>query len=498
MSSGFRLCLLAFAATSVLCACQSSESPTTAAAPELPKAASAQVPASAAAAEANPADIIRQTATRRAAEAAIWGMPAVNYDLMRQQMLSKTQGKENQVIYWGRPLDWHNQTLTPNPDTIYFMAFFNTKDVGPIVLEIPPAGPDGSLNANIVNVWQMPLEDAGGFGVDQGEGIKLLIVPPGYKDKVPAGYEVLDPGSYGSYALLRSNLASHADADVARSIAYGKRAKVYPLSQASQPPDTVFTDVQNVDFDSTIRYDDSFYENLNRVVQFEPWLNRDRAMIDTLKSIGIEQGKPFQPDATTKQAMSDGIRQAQQYLAMLYDKGFPTFFDNTHWMYPTQPDLMKAAQNGFADPNQYPLDTRGMAYTYAYIALKRLGTAQFYLIATKDRSGANLDGSKTYRLHVPANAPVKQYWSVTAYDRQTHALIKNMDRASRASNNQQVAKNDDGSIDLYFGPKAPQGKDGNWVPTDPQRDFELMFRAYGPEKAFFDKQWTLTDLEPVP
>ena len=95
---------------------------------------------------------------RRAVEAAIWGMHAVNYDLMLQEMLTKTPGKVNQMIYWGRPIGWRNQTLTPNPDTLYFMAFLNTKDAGPIVIEVPPAGADGSLNANFVNIWQQPLE----------------------------------------------------------------------------------------------------------------------------------------------------------------------------------------------------------------------------------------------------------------------------------------------------------------------------------------------------
>ena len=114
------------------------------------------------------------------------------------------------------------------------MAFLNTKDVGPIVIEIPPAGADGSLNANIVNVWQVPLEDAGLLGVDKGKGIKFLMLPPGYSGKVPDGYVALQPGTFGSYALFRSNLASHGDADVAKSVAYGKRIKIYPLSQASQ------------------------------------------------------------------------------------------------------------------------------------------------------------------------------------------------------------------------------------------------------------------------
>ena len=115
-----------------------------------------------------------RTLYRRAVEVAIWGMPAVNYDLMLQEMLAKTAGKVNQVIYWGIPLDWHNQTLTPNPDTLYFMAFLNTKDVNNRI-DIPADA--GSLNANIVNIWQQPLEDAGLLGVD-GKGIKLIL-PPG-------------------------------------------------------------------------------------------------------------------------------------------------------------------------------------------------------------------------------------------------------------------------------------------------------------------------------
>ena len=133
----------------------------------------------------SPDELARRATERRAVDAAIWGMPAVNYDLMLQQMLTKTSGKVNQVIYWGQPLDWKNQTLTPNPDTLYFMAFLNTKDVGPIVIDVPPAGADGSLNANIVNIWQEPLEDAGRLGVDKGAGVKLLMLPPDIRTKYP-------------------------------------------------------------------------------------------------------------------------------------------------------------------------------------------------------------------------------------------------------------------------------------------------------------------------
>ena len=182
-------------------------------------------------------------------------------------------------------------------------------------------------------------------------------------------------------------------------------------------------------------------------------------------------------------------------LAARYDAGFPAFFEGTHWMTPTLPEVIEGQSTDYADPNRYAVDGRGLAYSYAYIALKRLGVGQYYLINIKDKDGEAYDGAKTYRLHVPPNVPVEQYWSVTAYDRETHALIKGMDRASRASNATDLEKNADGSVDIWFGPKAPEGKESNWVPTDPNRRFELMFRLYGPTKALFDKRWTLPDVE---
>src|SRR6516165_12372886 len=82
-------------------------------------------------------ELARRAIDRRAVEAAIWGMPAVNYDLMYQALV-KLNGAQNQIVYWSHLPDWKNQTLTPNPDAIYIMPFFDTRG-GPVVLEIPPA-----------------------------------------------------------------------------------------------------------------------------------------------------------------------------------------------------------------------------------------------------------------------------------------------------------------------------------------------------------------------
>jgi len=441
-------------------------------------------------------DLARRHIERRAVEAVIWGMPAVNTDLMRQEMFRKTPGKENEILFWSRPANDNNRTLTPNPDCIYFMTFYNTKDVGPVVIELPPAD-TGSFAGSIMTFWQMPLADVGPEGEDKGKGGKYLVLPPGFKGNPPDGFIVLPSDTYAGYALLRSNLKSHSDADIAKANEYGKRSKVYPLSSAANPPPTKFSDASPVLFDSTIRYDVGFFGNLNRVVQDEPWIDRDRVMIDMLKSIGIEKGKPFNPDGNTKAILTGAIAEAQALLEARYDAGMPEFNPGIHWTLPAMPDVIASYGTSYGDPNAYPVDSRGLGYTYAFVGIRKLGAAQFYLISIKDKDGRPYEGSKSYRLRVPANAPVKQYWSITAYDRQIHTVIKGMPYASRSSQIPDLQKHADGSVDIYIGVRPPEGKKTNWLPTDPNRTFDLMFRFYGPEKPLFDKTWKLPDVDEV-
>lgn len=190
------------------------------------------------------------------------------------------------------------------------------------------------------------------------------------------GETLLRSDTYSGYALLRSNLNSHSDADVAAAIAYGKRAKIYPLSVAANPPETVFTDSKDVQYDSTIRYDLSFFRSLDRIVQSEPWIERDRAMIDQLRSIGIEKGKPFAPSAATQAILTAAIGEAKALLEQRYDAGFPPFWERSHWTLPALPEAVDGQGTTYAKHDSYAIDARGVAYTYAYIAIKRLGAGQ--------------------------------------------------------------------------------------------------------------------------
>lgn len=441
------------------------------------------------------AELVERAKYRRAVEAVIWGMPAVNFELMRQAAVKAGAG-DNQIVYWSRLLSWKNQTLTPNPDAIYLMPFYNTEK-GPVVLDIPPAD-GGSITGSIDDLWQAALEDVGPAGVDKGKGGKYLILPPGYDRQAPNGYIALKSETYRGYAILRSILTSGSDEDIAKAVAYGKRAQMYPLDQAANPPATRFVDAIDTMFDATIPFDIRFFEALDRVVQTEPWQVRDKAMIDALKSIGIEKGKSFKPDAKARAMLEGAAREAHAYIDLKYEDVFsPPFADGTRWALPATKEVADGMPTSFADPNSYPVEGRGVTYSMAYFSAKHLGAGQFYLMTIKDKDGEAFHGDATYRLHVPPKAPVKQYWSATAYDRETHALIRDTQRSSRSSQNPDLRANADGSVDIFFGPAPPAGKEGNWVPTSADGDFEVLFRLYGPEKSFFDKQWKLPDIERV-
>jgi len=169
-----------------------------------------------------PANINEHLIYSRAIEAVNWGIPVVNYELM-YQAANKIGAGFNQIVFWSGLPDWKNQTLTPNPDVIYLIPFYNTKDVGPVVLETPPAD-DGAMVGSIMDCWQSALEDVGPAGVDKGKGGKCLILPPGYKEKVPDGYIVMPSANFQGYALVRSILQTGDAAGVAKAVTYAKRA----------------------------------------------------------------------------------------------------------------------------------------------------------------------------------------------------------------------------------------------------------------------------------
>jgi hypothetical protein len=194
--------------------------------------------------------------------------------------------------------------------------------------------------------------------------------------------------------------------------------------------------------------------------------------------------------------LNDAAGEAHAWLVSRYEAFFSSpYYDSRRWAMPGSLELMGEMETFYAKPDIYPVDDRGVTYSYGYFCPKHLGGGSFYLLTIADKDGRSLDGRTTYRLTVPANAPVKQYWSATVYDRDTHAPIRNARWPSRSSNTPGLQQNADKSVDVYFGPKPPAGKESNWVPTSTDGGFEVLFRFYGPEKPLFEKTWKLPDIE---
>jgi len=129
---------------------------------------------------------------------------------------------------------------------------------------------------------------------------------------------------------------------------------------------------------------------------------------------------------------------------------------------------------------------------------KTPGVGQVYLGTYKDRDGEWLDGANTYRLRVPPNPPVNQFWSLTVCDVATRSLIQNdQQRADRSSRQADLVKNADGSVDLYVGPNAPAGFEKNWIPSVSGKAWFPYFRLYAPTEAHFNRAWVLPDFEKV-
>jgi hypothetical protein len=215
---------------------------------------------------------------------------------MYQAMVRETKGAFNQIVYWSRLPDWKNQTLTPNPDAIYLMPFFNTKDVGPVVLEIPPAD-DGSITGNVVDVWQAALEDVGPPGVHKG-GCKHVILPPATKTKPRTATPRCHP---------RPIRATHCCDPSSGAAPTPTWPRPPPMASASSYTRFHRPPIRRQQYSWML----STSCSTHRVVQSEPWLERYKAMIDQLKSIGIEKRKPFTTDTKTQAILKAAAREAK-------------------------------------------------------------------------------------------------------------------------------------------------------------------------------------------
>jgi len=440
-------------------------------------------------------ELVRRANQRRAVEAAIWGMPIVAMDAVRQGFLRDMNAKYNDIVYYAKLPDWKFQTTTPNASTHYFYSAYSTKD-GPIVFDVPAAVGAG-LYGQICDIWDAPLAVVGPGGEDKGQGAKYLILPPDYKGDVPAGYIPVRQQSFGGFWLMRTIPNSAAQTDVDNAIALIKKFRMYPFAVAGSPPEQRFIDASDKIWDGIPRMDETFYAALAKMVNEEPVLERDLAVMNVLRSVGIEKGREFKPDAATTATLRAAVTEAKAYLINLQRAASVPYWNGARWSLPDASGIKTQFTYQSADMLDY--DGRGMLNFFAWgPPMKQDASApSIYLQTLSDSAGKPFEGGTVYRLRVPPNVPAKQYWSITSYDMDTAGFLREASVISLDSYNQKTKRDPDGSVDIYFAPQAPTGMENNWVTTIKGREWFPIFRLYGPDKAFFDKTWKLPDFERV-
>ena len=427
---------------------------------------------------------------QRAVQAYLLGLPAVSTEAARRGL--GELGPANQTAGISETLlDSKSLFLTANTTTPYTWMWLDLTK-GPVVLEVPPMvlGP-------MDDAWFRWVTDVGFTGPDKGKGGKYLLLPPGYTGEIPEGYFVTRSRTYGHLLFFRTFLK---DGDPKPGVdEVKKNLKAYLLADAAHPPAMNFVNFSGKAFNTIGPSDDTFWDFINQVIQREPADAMDPVTTGYFAAIGIQKGKPFAPDARMKAilkeaaAVGDATARAIVYKCRIKDA---YFYPNSAWM-----TLFIGGSYQFEQNGARLLDAYSGYFFYATgitpaMAEKMVGKGSAYAGAFVDSKGNPLDGSKTYKLHMPPNIPAKDFWSFTLYDNQTRSMLQTDQQfPAVGSETKGLRVNDDKSVDVYFGPKAPAGWENNWVQSVPGKGWNVLLRLYGPLEPWFDKTWKPGEFE---
>lgn len=430
---------------------------------------------------------------QHAVQAYLLGLPPVNQLANRQAMLSV--GPANLTVpIWEQLVDSRTVELTANDNTPYTWFWLDLRQ-GPLVLEVPP-----KVLGLINDMWYRWAGDVGITGPDRGQGGKYLLLPPGYAGEVPPGYCVIRPATLSVWTAWRSFLV---DGDPKPGVdAVKKNTRIYPLAQAANPPKLNFVNMSGKPFNMVGPAGWRFWEMLHQVVQEEPTDTVDATTLGMWASIGIQKGKPFAPDERMKKvlteaaAVGDATARAIAY-RLRVRAGY--YFDHSNWRLPFFGGYRFEWQPGVAN-----LDAAAFFFFLATGVTPAMDTAivgegSTYPWAALDANNQPLDGGRNYRLRLPRDVPAKTFWSAIVYSTQTRSMLQtNQQFPSVSSQNKDLQTNGDGSVDVFFGPKAPAGKESNWVQTVPGQTWFMILRLYGPLEPWFKRTWRPGEIEPMP
>jgi hypothetical protein len=440
-----------------------------------------------------PSVLAERTLHRRAVEAAIWGRPLVTFDAMRQAYFRDAGAEYGDVLYWSKPAGWRFQTTTPVTSMNYVLFFVNLKD-GPVIVELPPADRT-ALAGTLVDAWNSPLIDVGDTSEDGGAGAKYLLIPPRAEAPIPAGFIPVRSSTFNVCGVLNIVLQAGSPAERQHVIPQVTRLNIRTLTTAPNATRPRFIDMAERTFEGIAAYDERFYESLARMVSEEPVNERDLAIMGQLRSVGIGTDVKFQPGASSVALLQRAIAEAHAYLADGWRNAGFQWWAGRSWKFFAGKDVITSRGTFLAD-HRVLLDERAF-HSFGAFGTSRNAPTDLFLQTFEDQRGRPLDGSRSYRLHVPAGVPTSRFWSVVVYDSHTAAFIREAPVVGLDSRSQTLKRGHDGAVDVYLGPRPPAGQASNWIATEEERGFFVVFRNFAPDRSVMERtsRWKLSDLE---
>ena len=397
-------------------------------------------------------------------------------------------------------MDSNSLFLTGNTDTVYALAMLELDRDGPTVVDIPPGCGPGTVD----DAWFRFVVDMGAPGPDRGQGGKYLILPPGHEGPVPDGYFVARSTSYVNLVCLRGFMVDGSTEAASQMFRTG--VKIYPLGRSDDPPPMEFINGSGQVCNTIHANTFEFYEELHRVIDREPVEIIDPETRGLIASVGIRKGRPFAPDPHLRAILVDAVAVANATARTLFfqTKVADNFlYEGSYWKRGFFGGNYQFLLDGDEGGGERNLDARTALFYMATLntpamTMKMVGAGSQYAWGDRDSSGEYLDGAESYRLTLPPNVPAKNFWSVVVYDPQTRSELQTgQPLPSKSSQTGDLTENADGSIDLTFGPDAPEGLASNWTQTVPGKGWFALLRLYGPLEPWFDQTWRPGEFEKI-
>lgn len=426
-------------------------------------------------------------------------LPALNVIGMRDGSEAAFGKGYNVLPIWKDRMDARTWVTTPNADVIYSMSYLDLKETGPLVVAAPP-----NIIGMFTDFFQRTLTDVGAIGPDRARGGLYLLLPPDYDGEVPKGYFAFKSTTYNVFLFFRAIMPKgDTGPDPKPAVAVAEKTRIYPLWTSEK-------DVRPMEFPNgtgkriNMMYpvDNTFWAKLKTFIDYEPVSAVDPELRGVLASIGIVKGKPFNPSPKQQELLKKAVETAPKMILALRQLGRPDgrdlYYKDRQWENVWAGNTAEWFQDSYLDIDQRAAYFQIAFSTAPAMIMRSIGGGSKYPAAWRDANGEFLNGSNTYKLHLPPNPPAALFWAATAYNITDGTMVETPQLMPSINGLNKVVTNGDGSVDLWFGPSKPvNAPDSNFIQTVGGRNFLIALRLYGTGVEFFDQSWKPDDVVKV-